>query len=58
MIIFHSGHGSNAPWCYEFYYHPTVWTIGLQIVFRWDDIYAISFLCLTFQVTKNEDYRQ
>lgn len=58
MIIFGNENNSSAPWWYELYFHPTVWTIGLQIVFRWDDIYAISFLCLTFQVTKNEDYRQ
>jgi hypothetical protein len=56
MVIFGNEMNPNALWWYELYVHPDTWSIPLQITLRWNDIYALSILCFTFQVTRNEFY--
>ena len=53
-----SNYDKEPKWYCELFFHPLTWSLPLQVVFRWDDIYAVSIFCITLQFTKNEFYAE
>ena len=59
MTIYTNAHSKKfeeIKWFVELFIHPTSWALPLEITIRWDDIYSVTFLCLSIHFSKNEFY--